>query len=174
MVWATKAAVDAAMAERLGEPYKFEQIGMVDLAKNAGKELAYNLVKIDGKNAHVGPLSVKRYPKGVQANVYVLVRRGAGKIPSVHLAWGGSQCVIHRSELSPDFVAYRIKHKLLGSDTDLPLLMVHTDPPCEVEFPELQFSPDGRATLKEAAPLLAGIQEIDTEADRWYLLPNRY
>ena len=174
MVWVTKAAVDAAMAERLGEPYKFEQIGMVDLAKNAGKELAYNLVKIDGKNAQVGPLSVKRYPKGVQANVYVLVRRGAGKIPSVHLAWGASQCVIHRSELSPDFVAYRIKHKLLGSDTDLPLLMVHTDPPCEVEFPELQFSPDGRATLKEAAPLLAGIQEIDTEADRWYLLPNRY
>jgi class 3 adenylate cyclase len=174
MVWATKAAVDAAQADGLGAAYKFEQIGMVDLAKNAGRELAYNLVKVEGKNAEFGPLSVKRYPKGIQADVYVLVRRPAGKIPNIHLAWGASQCVIHRSELKADCTAYRIKHKLLGSHTELPLLMVHTDPPCEVEFPELHFASDGRATLKEAETTeLDGIQEIDTERDRWYLLPNR-
>ena len=174
MVWATKAAVDAAQAEGLGDAYKFEQIGMVDLAKNAGQELVYNLTKISGKTAEFGPLSVKRYPKGLQGDVFVLVRRPPTRIPNIHLAWGASQCVIHRSELSPDFPAYRIKHKLLGSHTDLPLLMVHTDPPCEVEFPELHFGPDGSATMKGTVPVpLDGIQEIDTETDRWYLLPNR-
>ena len=73
-----------------------------------------------------------------------------------------------------DCRAYRIKHKLLGSTTDLPLLVVHTNPPCNVEFPELQFSVDGKASLKQlpAGPQ-DGIQDIDTESDRWYLLPGR-
>jgi hypothetical protein len=63
---------------------------------------------------------------------------------------------------------------LLGSTTDLPLLVAHTDPPCKVEFPELQFSGDGKPSFKNLALApQAGIQDIDTEADRWYLLPNR-
>lgn len=175
MVWVTQAAVDAATAKHVGG-YRFEQIGMVDLAKNAGKLLAYNLSKTDG--GQVGALSVKRYPRGIQADVYVLVHRPAGRLPTVHLAWGASHCVIHRSELSLECKAYRIKHKLLGSPTDLPLLVVHTDPPCQVEFPELHFTGESSATLKQMPVSLEslsgqGIQEIDTEADRWYLLPNR-
>ena len=118
--------------------------------------------------------SVKRYPKGIQADVYVLVHRPPECLPTVHLAWGASHCVIHRSELSADCRAYRIKHKLLGSHTDLPLLVVHTDPPCQVEFPELRFSKEGVATLDPSPPEpTEGIQEVDTESDRWYLLPNR-
>jgi class 3 adenylate cyclase len=174
MVWVTKAAVDAALTEGLDEEYGFEQIGMIDLAKQAGNVLAYNLVRTEGKTAQWGALSVKRYPKGIQADVYVLVHRPAERLPTVHLAWGASHCVVHRSELSADRSAYRIKHKLLGSTTDLPLLVVHTDPPCQVEFPELEFPTDGPATLGHI-PLQPqeGIQDIDTEADRWYLLPSR-
>ncbi len=174
MVWITKDAVDAALADGSGANYGFQQIGMVDLAKHAGRALAYNLTKIEGENAHVGPLSVKRYPKGIQADVYVLVHRPAERLPTVHLAWGASHCVVHRSELSPSCRAYRIQHKLLGSHTELPLLVVHTDPPCQVDFPELQFSGDGRETLAlvSSGPE-DGIQDIDTEVDRWYLLPNR-
>ena len=174
MVWVTKAAVDAAQAGGLGDRYRFQQIGMVDLAKQAGRVLAHNLIKTEGKNAQWGALSVKRYPKGIQADVYVLVHRPPGCLPTVHLAWGASHCVIHRSELSADCRAYRIKHKLLGSHTDLPLLVVHTDPPCQVEFPELRFSKEGVATLDPSPPEpTEGIQEVDTESDRWYLLPNR-
>jgi class 3 adenylate cyclase len=176
MVWVTKAAVDAALAQGLGDRYGFQQIGMVDLAKQAGRVLAHNLVKTDGKDEGktAGSLSVKRYPKGIQADVYVLVHRPPERLPTIHLAWGASHCVIHRSELSGDCRAYRIKHKLLGSNTDLPLLVVHTDPPCQVEFPDLQFAGDGRATLQQSAhEPQEGIQEIDTESDRWYLLPNR-
>ena len=104
----------------------------------------------------------------------MLVHRSLERLPTVHLAWGASHCVVHRSELSADCHAYRIKHKLLGSTTDLPLLVVHTDPPCKVEFPELQFSGDGKPSFKNLALApQAGIQDIDTEADRWYPLPNR-
>ena len=90
MIWATKAAVDAARADQLSENYKFEQIGMVDLAKNAGKELAYNLVKLGTQNPEFGSLAVKRYPKVLRADVQVLVKKPAGKIPNIHLAWGAS------------------------------------------------------------------------------------
>ena len=174
MVWVSKAAVDAAMAVGLGESYGFQQIGAVDLAKHAGRVQAYNLIKTDGKTAQWGPLSVKRYPRTIQSDVYVLVHRSLERLPTVHLAWGASHCVVHRSELSADCHAYRIKHKLLGSTTDLPLLVVHTDPPCKVEFPELQFSGDGKPSFKNLALApQAGIQDIDTEADRWYPLPNR-
>jgi class 3 adenylate cyclase len=174
MVWVTKSAVDAAMAIGLGDSYGFQQIGMVDLAKHAGRVLAHNLIKTDGKNPQWGALSVKRYPKTIQSDVYVLVHRPAERLPTIHLAWGVSHCVVHRSELSSDCRAYRIKHKLLGSHTDLPLLVVHTDPPCRVEFPELHFAHDGRATLNQLPPdPQVGIQDIDTESDRWYLLPNR-
>jgi class 3 adenylate cyclase len=174
MVWVSKAAVDAATTQGLGTSYGFQQIGMVDLAKNAGRVLAHNLVKTEGKGAQWGALSVKRYPKGIQADVFVLVHRPPERLPTIHLAWGASHCVIHRSELDPDRRAYRIKHKLLGSHTDLPLLMVHTDPPCQVEFPELHFAGDGRASLKPPTPApQEEVQEIDTEVDRWYLLPSR-
>ena len=174
MVWMTKDAVDAAVAAGLSEQYGFEQIGMVDLAKQAGTVLAYNLVKDDGKGAHWGELSVKRYPKDIRADVYVLVHRSSERPPTVHLAWGASHCVLHRSELSANCRAFRIKHKLLGSPTDLPLLVVHTDPPCQVEFPELHFPSDGPATLSQLPPEpQEGIQDIDTETDRWYLLPHR-
>jgi len=174
MVWVTKTAVDAARAAGLGESYGFQQIGMVDLAKHAGRVQAFNLIKTEGKAAQWGALSVKRYPRTIQSDVYVLVHRPQDRLPTVHLAWGASHCVVHRSELSPECHAYRIKHKLLGSTTDLPLLVVHTDPPCNVEFPELQFSGDGKASLKQLpADPQDGIQDIDTEADRWYLLPNR-
>lgn len=174
MVWVTKTAVDAALGAGLGERYGFQQIGMVDLAKHAGRVQAYNLIKTGGKTAQWGSLSVKRYPKTIQSDVYVLVHRPQDRLPTVHLAWGASHCVVHRSELSPDCHAYRIKHKLLGSATDLPLLVVHTDPPCKVEFPELHFSGDGKASLKQLpADPQDGIQDIDTETDRWYLLPNR-
>jgi class 3 adenylate cyclase len=173
MVWVTDAAVEAATAQGLQSSYGFQQIGMVDLAKQAGRVLAHNLIRTDGKNAHWGALSVKRYPKEIQADVYVLVHRSGDRLPTVHLAWGGSHCVVHRSELDPARRAYRIKHKLLGSETDLPLLVVHTDPPCHVEFPELDFAADGSATLKaESDSALDGIQEVDTESDRWYLLPR--
>ncbi|HEY5284434.1 MAG TPA: hypothetical protein VIM14_16705 [Polyangia bacterium] len=173
MVWVTDAAVEAATAEGLKSSYGFQQIGMVELAKQAGRVLAHNLVRTDKKSSHWGALSVKRYPKGIRADVHVLVHRPAERLPTVHLAWGASHCVIHRSELNPDSRAYRIKHKLLGSETDLPLLVVHTDPPCRVEFPELDFAADGTATLKAGPPsALEGIQEIDTESDRWYLLPR--
>jgi len=38
-----------------------------------------------------------------------------------------------------------------------------------VEFPELQFSGDGKPSFKNLALApQAGIQDIDTEADRWY------
>ena len=104
MVWVTKAAVDAAQAGGLGDRYRFQQIGMVDLAKQAGRVLAHNLIKTEGKNAQWGALSVKRYPKGIQADVYVLVHRPPGCLPTVHLAWGASHCVIHRSELSGDWL----------------------------------------------------------------------
>jgi class 3 adenylate cyclase len=174
MIWATKAAVDVAMVQGVGGSYVFQQIGMVDLAKHAGRVLAHNLIKTDGKSPQWGPLSVKRYPKSIQSDVYVMVHRAAERLPTIHLAWGASHCVVHRSELSADCRAFRIKHKLLGSQTDLPLLVVHTDPPCQVEFPELQFSSDGRATLKQLpSDPQDGIQDIDTETDRWYLLPNR-
>ena len=119
-------------------------------------------------------MAVKRYPKGLRADVQVLVKRPAAKIPNIHLAWGASHCMIHRSELRPDANAYRIKHKLLGSPTDLPLLMVHTDPACDVEFPELKFSSDGKAILRpHDTSTLPDLQDIDTESDRWYHLPNR-
>ncbi len=174
MVWVTRAAVDAALARGLGDRYGFQQIGMVDLAKQAGRVLAHNLVKTETKGAQWGSLSVKRYPKGLQADVYVLVHRPPERLPTVHLAWGASHCVVHRSELRVDCHAYRIKHKLLGSHTDLPLLVVHTDPPCRVEFPELQFSGDDHATLDQLPrERQDGIQDVDTEADRWYLLPSR-
>jgi len=173
MVWVTDEAVAAATAQGLGQNYAFHQIGMVDLAKQAGTVLAHHLVRADGSTAQAGALAVKRYPKGIQGDVYVLVHRPPGRLPTVHLAWGASHCVVHSSELSPDRRAYRIKHKLLGSATDLPLLVVHTDPPCQVEFPELDFSAEGPATLKAEAPKLGdGIQEVDTESDRWYLLPR--
>jgi class 3 adenylate cyclase len=173
MVWVTDAAREAARAQGLESSYGFEQIGMVDLAKQAGTVLAHNLVRTDGKSAPWGALSVKRYPKGIQADVYVLVHRPGDRLPTVHLAWGASHCVVHRSELRPECRAFRIKHKLLGSQTDLPLLIVHTDPPCRVEFPELDFAGEGNATLKaESSGALDGIQEIDTESDRWYLLPR--
>ncbi len=174
MVWVTKAAVDAAMVKGLGGVYGFQQIGMVELAKQAGRVLAHNLVKADGKNPQWGDLAVKRYPKTIQGDVYVLVHRPPERLPTVHLAWGASHCVVHRSELNPDCRAFRIKHKLLGSATDLPLLVVHTDPPCQVEFPELHFASDGRASLKQMpVDPQDGIQDIDTESDRWYLLPRR-
>lgn len=174
MVWLTKAAADAAKAVGLADSYGFQQIGMIDLAKHAGRVQAYNLTKTDGKTAQWGPLSVKRYPRTIQSDVYVLVHRPQGRLPTVHLAWGASHCVVHSSELSADFRAYRIKHKLLGSTTDLPLLVVHTDPPCRVEFPELSFTVDGKASFTNLTlgPEV-GIQDIDTEADRWYLLPSR-
>src|ERR1019366_7687320 len=106
-------------------------------------------------------------PKGMQGNVFVLVRRPPTRVPNIHLAWGASQCVIHRSELDPNATAFRIMHKLLGSPTDLPLLMVHTDPPCEVEFPELHFAADGQATIKATDSMaFDGIQEVDSETDR--------
>ncbi|MBN2575207.1 MAG: hypothetical protein JXP73_11650 [Deltaproteobacteria bacterium] len=173
MVWVTDAAVEAAVAQGLAESYGFQQIGMVDLAKQAGTVHAYNLTRTDGKAAQWGHLSVKRYPKWLQAEVYVLVHRPAERLPTIHLAWGASHCVVHRSELAPECRAYRIKHKLLGSPTDLPLLLVHTDPPCRVEFPELDFSGKGPATLRPGLPASSeGVQEIDTESDRWYLLPR--
>jgi class 3 adenylate cyclase len=174
MVWATQEAVDAAMGQGMGATYRFQQIGMVDLAKNAGRVLAHNMVKTEGAGAQWGALSVKRYPKGIQADVFVLVHRPSERLPTVHLAWGASHCVVHRSELDPTRRAYRIKHKLLGSHTDLPLLVVHTDPPCQVEFPELRFWGDGAGSLHH--PQLTpqdGIQDIDTEVDHWYLLPGR-
>jgi hypothetical protein len=173
MVWVTDAAVEAAAAQGLGAAYGFQQIGRVDLAKQAGSVLAYNLTRTDGKTVHWGSLSVKRYPKWLQADVYVLVHRCGERPPTVHLAWGASHCVVHCSELDPRSLAYRIKHKLLGSQTDLPLLLVHTDPPCRVEFPELDFYGEGAAALKHGgAAFSQGIQEIDTESDRWYLLPR--
>jgi class 3 adenylate cyclase len=174
MAWVTKAAVDAASAKGLGSRYRFQQIGMVDLAKQAGRVLAHNLVKTDGQHPQWGSLAVKRYPKTIQGDVYVLVHRPPERLPTIHLAWGASHCVIHRSELNPERRGVRIKHKLLGSPTDLPLLVVHTDPPCQVEFPELHFSSDGRATLGQLPPAPQDeIQDIDTESDRWYLLPRR-
>lgn len=174
MVWATNAAVDAALAAGLAGSYHFQQIGMVDLAKQAGRVLAHNLVKTDGKHPQWGSLSVKRYPKSIQGDAYVVVHRPPDRLPTVHLAWGASHCVVHRSELDPGCRAFRIKHKLLGSSTDLPLLVVHTDPACQVEFPELQFSSDGRATLGGVpSQPHDGIQDVDTESDRWYLLPRR-
>jgi class 3 adenylate cyclase len=173
MVWVTDAVVEAALAQGLGKSYGFQQIGMVDLAKQAGTVLAHNLIRVDGKGVPWGSLSVKRYPKNIQGDVFVLVHRPAERLPTVHLAWGGSHCVVHRSELAPERRAYRIKHRLFGSQTDLPLLVVHTDPPCRVEFPELDFPADGPAVLKPQPPASAeGIQDIDTESDRWYLLPR--
>jgi class 3 adenylate cyclase len=173
MVWVTDAAVEAAAVQGLGASYGFQQIGMVDMPKQAGTVLAHNLTRTDGKSTQWGSLSVKRYPKEIQGDVYVLVHRPLERMPTVHLAWGASHCVVHRSELDPACRAYRIKHKLLGSQTDLPLLVVHTDPPCRVEFPELDFSGDVPATLKPESSLLPdGIQEVDTESDRWYLLPR--
>jgi class 3 adenylate cyclase len=173
MVWVTDAAVAAARAQGLAASYGFQQIGMVDLAKQAGTVLAHNLMRTDGKTAPWGSLAVKRYPKSIQGDVYVLVHRSTERLPTIHLAWGASHCVVHRSELDPERRAYRVKHKLLGSQTDLPLLVVHTDPPCRVEFPELRFSPDGGAVLRMASPSPQdGVQDIDTESDRWYLLPR--
>lgn len=172
MVWVTDEAVAAATANGLRGRYTFQQIGMVDLAKQAGTVLAHNLTRIDGDNPQCGALAVKRYPKGMRADVYVLVHRPPQRLPTVHLAWGASHCVVHSSELDGNCRAYRIKHKLLGSPTDLPLLVVHTDPPCQVEFPDLTFSADGPATLKAEAKALDGVQEVDTESNRWYLLPR--
>lgn len=173
MVWVTDAAVAAARAQGLGSSYGFQQIGMVDLAKQAGTVLAHNLTRTDGKTAPWGSLAVKRYPKGIRGDVYVLVHRPSERLPTIHLAWGASHCVVHRSELDPERRAYRVKHKLLGSQTDLPLLLVHTDPPCRVEFPELGFLPDGGAALRMTSPSPQdGVQDIDTESDRWYLLPR--
>jgi len=174
MVWVTDAAVEAAASYGLRDNYGFQQIGMVDLAKQAGRVLAYNLVRTDGKTPQWGPLAVKRYPKGIRAEVYVLVHRSGERLPTIHLAWGASHCVVHHSELNPERHAFRIKHKLLGSETDLPLLVVHTDPPCRVEFPELVFPPHGSASLRHSPPPSGDdIQEIDTESDRWYLLPRQ-
>jgi class 3 adenylate cyclase len=173
MAWLTSDAVEAATARGLQQRYAFPQIGQVDLAKQAGTVLAHDLVLIENNVPQCGSLAVKRYPRDLRADVYVLVHRPAERLPTVHLAWGASHCVVHRSELSPDCRAYRIKHKLLGSPTDLPLLVVHTDPACQVEFPEVEFSADGPATLKPGpSNALDGVQEIDTESDRWYLLPR--
>lgn len=172
MVWVTDEAVTAATANGLRQRYDFQQIGMVDLAKQAGTVLAHNLVRIGGDGPQCGALAVKRYPKGMRADVYVLVHRPPQRLPTVHLAWGASHCVVHSSELDANFRFFRIKHKLLGSPTDLPLLVVHTDPPCQVEFPDLAFSADGPATLKAEAKPLDGVQEVDTESNRWYLLPR--
>jgi class 3 adenylate cyclase len=174
MVWATQEAVDAAAGQGLRSGYRFQQIGMVDLAKNAGRVLAHNVVKTEGAGDPWGSLAVKRYPKGIQADVFVLVHRPSDGLPTVHLAWGASHCVVHRSELDAGRRAFRIKHKLLGSHTELPLLVVHTDPPCQVEFPELRFSGDGRESLHTPpGSLQDGVQDIDTDAGRWYLLPSR-
>ncbi|MGD0838910.1 MAG: hypothetical protein ABSB49_19925 [Polyangia bacterium] len=173
MIWVTEAGVKAAVANGLGVAYGFPQIGMVELAKQAGRVLVHSLIKSDGNNPQWGNLAVKRYPKSIQGDVYVLVHRPPERLPTVHLAWGTSHCVVHRSELDPSAHAFRIKHKLLGSPTELPLLVVHTDPACQVEFPELSFAWDGRASLGEmSSEPRDGVQDIDTESDRWYLLPR--
>ena len=46
-----------------------------------GKAVEQELVKTDGKSPQWGNLAVKRYPKSIQGDVYVLVHRPPERLP---------------------------------------------------------------------------------------------